>query len=134
MELREIATAGLGGAVATAVDVTTLVLQVRHGTPIPLAAFIASTAGAVVCFTLNKYVAFRDPAKVTWRQLARFGAVAGMTALLMALLMQLVAVELRVPYVLGKLLCSAAVFLAWTYPAQRRLVFRAARGAVPSPS
>jgi len=44
MELREIATAGLGGAVATAVDVSTLVLQVRHGTPIPLAAFIARTS------------------------------------------------------------------------------------------
>jgi hypothetical protein len=49
------------------------------------------------------------------------------TATLMALAMQLFAVKLGVPYLLAKLICAALVFAAWTYPAQRRLVFR--RGA-----
>jgi len=31
-----------------------------------------------------------------------------------------------VPYLAAKALCSLAVFAAWTYPAQRRLVFAAA--------
>ena len=87
----------MGGAAATGVDVGTLVLLVEHGTPIPLAAFFAAAAGAVVCFTLNKYVAFRDRSPVTSLQLARFGIVAVATALLMALAMKVVAVKLRVP-------------------------------------
>jgi hypothetical protein len=49
---------------------------------------------------------------------------------MMALAMQLVSVELGVPYLFAKLLCAAAVFAVWTYPAQRRLVFRRAAPAV----
>jgi putative flippase GtrA len=116
--------AGIGGAVGTALDLSVLVLLVRHGTPVALAAFCGAAAGAVACFTLNKYVAFRDQTRVTSKQLGRFGVVAVATALLMALAMQVIAVELGVQYVAAKLLCSALVFLAWTYPAQRRLVFR----------
>jgi|SRR5690349_10633173 putative flippase GtrA len=125
MQLRQMCAAGVGGAAATAVDVGTLVLMVEHGTPIPLAAFVAAAAGAVVCFTLNKYIAFRDRTPVTWQQLGRFGFVAVATALLMALAMEVFAVKLRVPYLVAKVICSALVFLAWTYPAQRRLVFLA---------
>jgi len=125
MQLRQMCAAGVGGAAATAVDVGTLVLMVEHGTPIALAAFVAATAGAVVCFTLNKYIAFRDRTPVTWQQLGRFGIVAVATALLMALAMELFAVKLGVPYLVAKVICSALVFLAWTYPAQRRLVFLA---------
>ena len=125
MQLRQMCAAGVGGAAATAVDVATLVLLVEHGTPIALAAFVAAAAGAVVCFTLNKYIAFRDRTPVTWQQLGRFGIVAVATALLMALAMELFAVKLGVPYLLAKVICSALVFLAWTYPAQRRLVFLA---------
>jgi putative flippase GtrA len=125
MQLRQMCAAGVGGAAATAVDVGTLVLLVKHGTPIPVAAFVAAAAGAVVCFTLNKYIAFRDQTPVTWQQLGRFGFVAVATALLMALAMEVFAVKLRIPYLVAKVICSAIVFLAWTYPAQRRLVFLA---------
>ena len=117
--------AGMGGAAATAVDVGLLVLQVEHGTPVALAAFCSAAAGAVVCFALNKYVAFRDRTPVSFEQLGRFGIVAVATALLMALAMEIFAVKLRVPYLVAKVICSAIVFLAWTYPAQRRLVFLA---------
>jgi len=34
----------------------------------------------------------------------------------MAFTMQLVSVKLGVPYLVAKLICSAVVFLAWTYP------------------
>jgi putative flippase GtrA len=78
---------------------------------------------------MNKYIAFRDRTPITWQQLGRFGAVAVTTALLMALSMQLVAVELGVPYLLAKLICAVLVFVAWGYPAQRRLVFEPARAA-----
>ena len=121
--MRQMAAAGAGGAAATAVDVGMLVLLVEHGTPIALAAFFAATAGAVVCFTLNKYLAFRDNTPVSFEQVGRFGIVAVATALLMALAMEIFAVKLRVPYLIAKVICSALIFLAWTYPAQRRLVF-----------
>ena len=124
MHLRQIIASGFGGVLATAVDVASLVLQVKHGTPVALAAFISATLGAAVGFTSNKYLAFCDRTPVTLPQLGRFGIVAVTTALLMALLMELVAVHLRVPTIPAKLVCSALVFAVWTYPAQRRLVFR----------
>jgi putative flippase GtrA len=116
--------AGLGGAVGAVFDVSTLILLVERGTPVALAAFMAAGVGAVVCFVLNKHVAFRDRTPVTWQQLGRFGSVAVATALLMAAAMQVFAVKLGVQYVVAKVLCSALIFLVWTYPAQRRLVFR----------
>ncbi|HET9988326.1 MAG TPA: GtrA family protein [Kofleriaceae bacterium] len=123
MQKRQVLASGFGGAVATAVDVGALVLQTRHGTPVPVAAFISAALGACVGFTLNKYVAFRDRSSVSASQLGRFGIVAVLTALLMAVAMEIVAVKLHVPTVLAKLICSALIFVGWTYPAQRRLVF-----------
>ena len=111
-------------------DVAVLVLLVEHHAPIAAAAFCGAAAGAVANFTLNKYFAFRDRSPITGRQLARFGLVAVATALLMAAAMQLVAVWLGVPYLIAKLVCAALVFAVWTYPAQRRLVFRRAAQAV----
>ncbi|MCX5746705.1 MAG: GtrA family protein [Proteobacteria bacterium] len=124
---RNLVAAGLGGVAATAVDVGTLVLLVEalHA-PIPLASFTAALAGATVGFVANKYVAFADRSAITVRQLASFAFVALATALLMALAMKVVAVKLGVPYVLAKLLCAAAIFVGWTYPAQRKLVFKPA--------
>jgi putative flippase GtrA len=124
MRLREMVTAGLGGISATVVDVTLLVLMVEHGTPVALAAFIAASCGAAVGFTMNKYIAFRDRSPISFMQCGRFALVAVATALLMAGAMQLFAVQLGLPYLAAKVVCSALVFLAWTYPAQRRLVFR----------
>jgi putative flippase GtrA len=121
---RQLIASGLGGAVATAVDVAVLVLMVRRGGPIAGAAFCGATAGAVMNFVWNKYIAFRERTPISAPQLARFGLVAVATAALMAFAMHVVAVELGVPYLLAKLLCAVCVFAAWTYPAQRRLVFQ----------
>lgn len=121
---RELLASGFGGAVGTAVDVSVLVLLVQHGVAIAPAAFSGAVAGAAMNFAMNKYVAFRDRSPISSRQVVRFGIVAVAAATLMALAMHLVAVKLGVPYLLAKLLCAAVVFAAWTYPAQRRLVFR----------
>jgi putative flippase GtrA len=120
---RELIAAGVGGVVGTGLDVLVLVLLVEHGVSVPVSAFLAATAGAVANFVLNKYLAFRDRSPITAHQLGRFGLVAVATAMLMALAMKLVAVELGVPYVAAKLVCAATIFAIWTYPAQRRLVF-----------
>ncbi len=127
---RELAFAGFSGAVGTLLDFALLVLLVEHGVEVPVAAFMGATLGAVVNFALNKYIAFRDRSPVTPQQLARFGFVAVSAAALLALAMELVAVQLRVPYKLAKLICAALVFAAWTYPAQRRIVFRRPAPAV----
>ena len=128
--LRQLATAGVGGAVGTGLDIAVLVLLVEHGTSVPVAAFFGAAAGALVNFAINKYVAFRDHSRISAMQLARFGLVTVATAILMAVAMQLVAVDLGVPYLLAKLICAAVVFAVWTYPAQRRLVFRRVAPAV----
>ena len=120
---RELLTAGASGIAATVVDVFFLVLMVEQGVSVPMAAFLAACAGAVVCFLMNKYTAFRDRTSVTIEQVGRFGAVAVTTAMLMALSMKIVAVHLGVPYLIAKVVCAAVIFVVWAYPAQRRLVF-----------
>jgi putative flippase GtrA len=130
---KQLVVAGLGGVLATLADVVTLMLLVKLvAAPVPFSAFVAATLGAVVGFTFNKYVAFRDRSPITFEQLARFAFVALSTALLMAGAMKLVAVELHVPVLPAKLICAAVVFFAWTYPAQRRLVFRPAAASPAS--
>lgn len=122
--IRELVASGFGGAVGTAVDVSVLVLMVQHHVAIAASAFCGAAAGAAMNFAMNKYVAFRDRSPISARQVVRFGVVAVAAATLMALAMELVAVVLGVPYLLAKLICAAVVFVVWTYPAQRRLVFR----------
>ena len=112
---------------ATAIDVATLVLLVRHGEAIPLAAFCGAAAGAATCFTLNKYVAFRDRSPISLGQVARFNFVAVVAAVLLAAAVKLATARLGVHVVAAKFACAPIVFALWTYPAQRRLVFT--RGA-----
>jgi putative flippase GtrA len=127
---RQLLTAGFGGVVATLFDISALVLLVESGVSVPVAAFFAAGAGAAMNFVLNKYIAFRDRSPITLQQLCRFGAVAVATALLMAVAMNIVAVQLGVQYMLAKLVCAVIVFVAWTYPAQKTLVFpRRVQGA-----
>ena len=122
---REMLAAGLGGAVGSVFDVVTLVLLVKLSpASIPLSAFLAAGVGAVVCFLMNKYIAFRDGTPVTIEQVVRFGLVAVATGILTAGGMKIVAVDLHVPVILAKGICAAAVFLAWTFPAQKRFVFK----------
>jgi putative flippase GtrA len=125
--MREIAAAGLGGGVGSVIDMAVLVLLVAYSrASIPLSAFLAAGSGAVVCFLWNKHIAFRDRSAVTVDQVLRFGLVAVATGILTALGMKLIAVDLGVHHVPARLLCAAVVFAIWTYPAQRRLVFRPA--------
>jgi putative flippase GtrA len=114
---------GLAGVGATAVDVCALTILVHQGVAVALAAFIAATIGACAGFALNKYVAFRDRSPITLAQLSRFAIVALGTAVFVAAGMELVAVHMHVPFLAAKALCSLCAFVAWTYPAQRRLVF-----------
>ena len=123
--------AALGGGASTAADVAVLALLVERGAPIAPSAFAGSLCGALVSFVMNKYVAFRDRSPVRAGQLLAFGLVAAATALIMALAMQLVAVDLGVPYLLAKAICAASVFVVWSYPAQKR-VFRTS-GHMPVP-
>jgi putative flippase GtrA len=131
MKLRRLATSGASGAIATVVDMSVLVALVHAGVAVAAAAFISAGAGAVTCYLLNKHVAFRDRTPTSFAKLARFALVALATALLIAGGMELLAVELGVPYLAAKVVCSVLVFAAWSYPAQRRLVFGPAPEELP---
>jgi putative flippase GtrA len=131
--VRQVAGAGLAGMLGTAIDVAVLAALVEHGAGVASSTFAGAIAGAGVSYVASKYVAFRDRSSLCFRQVARFGAVAMATALIMALAMQLVAVVMGVPYLLAKGVCAAVVFAIWSYPAQRLFVFRTpARPASPS--
>jgi putative flippase GtrA len=124
---RQLLAAAVAGALGTGLDLGVLVWLVGHHAPVPLAAFIATLAGAATNFTLNKYVAFHNRSRLTLAQVLRFDVVAVVAALLMAAAMKLATATLGLPVVVAKLACAAMVFAVWTYPAQRRLVF--VRGA-----
>ena len=120
---RALVAAGFGGIVGTILDLGLLVLLVGHHAPIPAATFIATIAGAATNFVMNKHIAFRDRAPVDPRQVARFGFVAAVAALLTATAMKLVTMALALPLVVAKVAFAAIVFVLWTYPAHRRFVF-----------
>ena len=116
--------AGAGGVTATLLDISVLWTLVHAGVAVALAAFLGALSGAVACFVINKRVAFADRSPVTFEQVGRFSLVAVATALLMAAAMHVVAVWGGVPVLVAKLVCAAVVFVAWSYPAQKKFVFR----------
>lgn len=123
---RPLAGAALGGLAGTAVDVCLLSTLLHRGVGVATAAFAGAIAGAVLCFVANKYVAFRDRSRLDLRQVAAFGGVALATAVLMAVAMHLACDRAHLPYLTAKVVCAAVIFVCWSYPAQRRLVFAAA--------
>lgn len=123
---RPLAGAALGGLAGTAVDVGLLSTLLHRGVGVACAAFAGAIAGAVLCFVANKYVAFRDRSRLDVRQVAAFGGVALATAVLMAIAMHLACDRAHLPYLTAKVVCAAVIFVCWSYPAQRRLVFAAA--------
>lgn len=120
---RPIAAASLGGILSTAIDVAVLAALYGSGVAVSLAAFLGAAAGAVVGFVCNKYLAFRDRRPPDLRQVVSFALVALGAAAFMAVAMHVACVRGHVPYLTAKLVCAALVFVCWSYPAQRRLVF-----------
>lgn len=117
------AAASFGGVLSTVVDIAVLAALYQHGVAVAPAAFLAACAGAVVCFVANKYIAFRDRRPADARQIVAFALVALGNAALMAVGMHLACDRGHVPYLTAKVICAALLFVCWSYPAQRRLVF-----------
>lgn len=120
---RRVLGASVGGLTSTTVDILVLTILVESGMAVALAAFLGAATGAVVCFLLNKYVAFRDHRPVNLRQVGMFAGVAFGTALFMAVSMQIACVHGHMPYLAAKVVCGLLVFACWSYPIQRRFVF-----------
>lgn len=115
----------MAGLSSTAVDVLVLAILVHAGTNVALAAFAGAAAGAALNFLLNKYVAFRDHSPIDVRQVVTFAAVAFATATFMAIAMHVACSRGHLPYLTAKVICGLLIFVCWSYPAQRRLVFTA---------
>jgi putative flippase GtrA len=123
---------GASGVVATGLDVGALVLLVEAlGVHVTLAAFLAATLGGVTNFLVNKYWAFKDQAPLEIRQITIYALVSLVTATFVAAAVHVLAVMIGLPYLAAKAIAAALVFLAWTYPAQARLVFPDAAGLPP---
>lgn len=121
--LKPVVAASFGGLLGTGADLVVLAWLCERGVAVALAAFLGAVVGAVLCFAGNKYVAFRDPRPIDARQVASFAAVAIVAAVLMAIAMHVACGIGHLPYLTAKVLCAALVFVCWSYPAQRRLVF-----------
>src|SRR5688500_16319294 len=108
---------GASGVVATAIDVTAMVLLVElGGLGYALAAALSAVLGGLVNFTVSKYWAFRDRSPLETRQVATFAVVCSGTAACMAGVVHLLAVNANLPYLIAKAIASVTVFLIWTYP------------------
>lgn len=120
---------GLSGALATAIDVLTLIALVEvFGVYVTIAAFVAALNGGVTNFLVNKFWAFNDYSRINFRQVSSYAAISVVTALFVAAAVHLFAVVIGWPYLVAKAVAAITVFVAWSYPAQAKLVFpRAAR-------
>ena len=89
-------------------------------------ALVASVAGLLLAFLLNRRWAFTDARGRAWGQLAKhvFVVLAGIG--LGTTLLWLAVSRIGVPYQLGWLASGTVVFFAWTFPMQRFFTFRAA--------
>ncbi len=109
------------GVFATVFDLLLLVLFVELLMfPLGFSVFFASMGGGVISFLLSKFWAFGDQSRVSFKQIYTFAAVALVTAFLVALGVSLLSL---LPYLFAKGISQVLVFLAWSFPAQKKLVF-----------
>ena len=124
---------GVGGVVATGIDIAALIILVEAlGSHVTLAAFLAATLGGVCNFLINKFWAFREKSPIDLRQVTVYAFVSLVTAAFVATVVHLLAVVLVLPYLLAKAIAAVVVFVVWTYPAQSKLVFPPASHDEPS--
>lgn len=126
--MNRIVKTGLSGAASTSVDVVGIVLLIEvAGLPIGVAAFLASSVGAIMNFLLSKYWAFNDKSPLDPKQVAKYAGVALFTALLNACTIHVLAVVIGFQYLAAKAMAAISIFLLWSYPAQAKLVFPKSR-------
>jgi len=115
---------GLSGLFATALDVGALVVLVEvFGVYVTIAAFFAAISGGIANYLVNKFWAFGDRTSIDVRQVLTYAFVSLMTGLFVAGSVHLFAVVIGWPYLVAKALSAVLVFVAWSYPAQAKLVF-----------
>jgi putative flippase GtrA len=115
------------GIVASLADLLVLVLLVEglHRSPV-VANVPALLVGLSIQFWGNKLFAFRDRSRDLARQGGQFAAVELGAFGLNGLGFQLAVGMLRLPYALARVLCSALVYMAYSFPLWR-FIFRPGR-------
>lgn len=110
--------------VSMLVDLVVLIFLVEVlAVHVALAALMASAVGAIASFLINKFWAFRDSSPVHIAQVLGFVGVALGSALGVAAFVQILSVQLGMPYLMSKAIAATFVFAFWSYPVQSRLVF-----------
>lgn len=119
---------GCSGVVATFVDLTVLLALVElFHVSVVFAVFVAATSGAVSSFLVNKYWAFGDKAPISAVQVLSFAGVALGSAFGVSAVVQVLSVQLGLPYLIAKGVGALLLFAFWTYPVQSRVVFKRPR-------
>jgi putative flippase GtrA len=115
----------LGALAATVVDFGTMILLVELlGLPPVTATAVGAAFGGVTNFSLGRAWIFRKQSGHIAVQALRYALVSGGGAGWNALGEHLVHDRAHVQYVLARGLVSIAVSLLWSFPMQRRFVFR----------
>jgi putative flippase GtrA len=118
----------LVGAIATVVDLAVLALLVELVGLHPGAANVpALLLGVAIQFAGNKWFAFGDRRRELLSQGLRFMAVEAGTLALNAVLFQLLIAIAPLPYLLARLVATAAVYLGFSYPLWARIFGQPAR-------
>jgi putative flippase GtrA len=115
----------LSSFLATTLDYAVMIVMVsllRLG-PV-LGTAIGSASGALTNFALNRHFTFKVTHHRARGQLLRYVLVSAGSLVLNAAGVHLVAVELGVQYILGRLIVGTAVGFVWNFPMHRYFVFR----------
>jgi|HubBroStandDraft_2_1064218.scaffolds.fasta_scaffold355188_2 putative flippase GtrA len=115
----------LGAAVATALDFATMILLVQGlGASPVLGTAVGASLGGIVNFVLGRAWVFRGQTGRWTEQAVRYAVGSACGAGLNAFGEHLVNGVAHVHYVLARVMVSIVVSLAWSFPVQRRIVFR----------
>lgn len=115
----------LSSVIATVVDYAIMIVTVSvlglgpvNGT------VVGATCGAVTNFTLGRYFTFRRTEAAAHSQLLRYVVVSAGSLGWNALGEHVLAVEIRLQYIVARVLVGVLVGLLWNFPMHRYFVFR----------
>ena len=112
------------GAVATVVDLVLLIVLIEAVSLSPVEANVPALGiGLAIQFFGNKFFAFEDHSRSYAKQGAQFALVEAGSLTLNAFLFHLIMTWASLPYAVVRLVCSAIIYIGFSYPLWRR-VFR----------
>ena len=127
-EFKLVTKSGISSVIGTGIDFLMMIFLVETTHLHPgIATFLGAVLGALTIFFLNQRWVFRADRNHTSKQLIQFFSMAGVSWLLNAGLITLLVELVKIHYILSRIFVIGFVFLCWSYPISRFVIFKKER-------